>query len=270
MAYTGLEGVHTRIARERLYHKGIPIPTKEMPREIFLSHLKQQERRNLVELLKRINSAKSRTRGEAEYGVLAVGTTTYDDEYWNGLKEYLKERKDTKHAKYIAHRGEDIDLILTPVNSRNITYKGTCSWSSFIEVVRENGKTLGDKVILEGDGRKNGTHYLSIPEEFQKKYKKSIIRMKSKAYGNDSMIVKYKGCRSFHLDFNDIVLDEKLKQERVENAPFCFLTTNYDISDLELAVLWGEKTGTFTNLTPDAVGWSEVEALKKKLKIAKP
>src|SRR3989344_894835 len=104
-----MDGLQIRQERERLYESFIPIEVKnEIPMEKYLRRLNGPERQNISHLFQSFDILFRATQGLM---VLAVGTTTFSEEYWVGLEKYL-QKHDPSKLGYVNRRGEDIDIIL--------------------------------------------------------------------------------------------------------------------------------------------------------------
>lgn len=98
-----------RPENQSLYDKGIAIPSLELPRSTFLRSISGAERAALKDLFCSVLG--SRFLIYNEIVVLAVGTTTFPESYWNGLQKYLAAHDPFK-LPFVERRGEDIDLLL--------------------------------------------------------------------------------------------------------------------------------------------------------------
>ncbi|MBS3154926.1 hypothetical protein J4404_00320 [Candidatus Woesearchaeota archaeon] len=255
--------IEEKTFRSRMYNKGVILQSNEMQRSDYLPKLSSSERHNLVRLMKNIRTIQSRKVESINYSLLAVGTTTYPDEYWHNLEKYLEEQKDTKLQKYAQNKGQDIDLIIC-----DEWLYDSCRMLEFMNLLEKNQEKFEAKFRVETNGTEFGTSYLNVPKEHQKEIGNSVIRVKSKNYCGDSFILNYENSRSFHLSFETLYATEvKIRMERTDtNIPFSVLLRDSDIKDLELAILWGERTGIYENLTPNIVEFWETRRLIENLK----
>lgn len=84
--------------RGHQYYFGTSIQTKELPRENFLARLHTDEKGALTTFLKRL-SHRDFEESFPIGGLLAVGSSTYSDEYYSNLESFFLDngltRKDT-------------------------------------------------------------------------------------------------------------------------------------------------------------------------------
>jgi hypothetical protein len=63
----------------------------------------------------------------------------------------------------------------------------------------------------------------------------------------NSFRISFSDSRSFHFYFEPENLNLKIREERINNYPFCQILRRHNIKDLESAIKNGEETGVFEN-----------------------
>lgn len=206
------------------YEDMLPKSENQIPIENYLISLKHDERHFLADLFRTILY-----NGEKyflEVAALAVGTTTYKGDYWNGLKRYL-EKNDPEKLSYVDRRGEDIDIKFCHDQFWDLSPEA-------FEVGLRRIKNLLDKNKIEysfSEKKENGTKYFQVPEDYQSKYGK-IRRHKPYNY-EDNFIIKNPKGRNVHLFFGKFLADIELKIEHLNNNLFCLLFRDNRYRDLE-------------------------------------
>jgi hypothetical protein len=220
------------LGRLKLLAKGIPIETSEISREEFLKRLSKAERQNLFFIIDSINA--TMRRPYLNMAVLGVGTVTYDNEYWEGLKKYLMQNDPAK-MHFVERRGEDIDLVLLSENEdmSNFAYEEV----KIIPRIRGIFKLREIKYDYSLSRTEFGPGYLTVPQEFREKEGQSVIRHKRIEYANGNFVVHLPESRPFHFYFDFLYCAiYKINQERAANMPFSVLMRYNDLNDLEKAI----------------------------------
>ncbi|MEK6850380.1 MAG: hypothetical protein AABX85_02295 [Nanoarchaeota archaeon] len=210
--------------RQKIYEQGRVIPSYEIKKIKFISSLSKLERNVLGELSKLIFADNLNRIGS--FALFAVGTTTYPQSYWNGLRKYLEE-KDPSKLYFVERRGEDIDLQV-------------CSEDCMLgKIVMEQALLLLPKILKDGKIKfqveeyksHSGTGYIHSSES------RGVIRHKQIEYGSTKFRIESQSSRPFHLFFDPLhCVDHKLNIERVHARPFSLLFRHGAYWDLEDAI----------------------------------
>ena len=191
----------------RRYFRGEDIVTREVPVAQFLRNISTEERHGLVHLFRDVFQ---RVKRSCCWSLMAVGTTTYGDDYWQGLSKYLEDEPSLQD--YASRRGEDIDLILMPSMER---------MRDDIKLAQRDLDQSGLDWKLS-DQRDNGARYMSIPEEHQEEYGAKVLRRKEVQHCQN-FVINIPGCRPFHLEFTHHLDHDKLQFERTQGGVFSLL-----------------------------------------------
>lgn len=231
-----MEDTQKLLERERLYESVCPIKTEnEVPVEEYLRRLSKVERQNISHLFQNFDTL---FRATMSLMALAVGTTTFSEEYWTGLSKYLQEHDPSK-LEYVDRKGEDIDIIIC---NDNIWEPAPKSFLEWIDFTRKDLDRAGIDYIFE-DGEKDcGTSYITVPVNYQVKEGQGVIRDKIRDY-SDSFRILYPNSRVIHLSFCDMVGEMKLKLERIRDNHFSLLfrhSNRYSLRNL-IRKVDGEK-----------------------------
>lgn len=218
--------------RRILYEKGVVLETHELSRETYLRGISLDERNALVYLFgvlfEDLNSGRL-----APYGLLAVGTATYQYSYWSGLESFLRRNNGQDKLGYVRRQGEDLDIILcVDLPSNNIR---TLHIPKIVSSVKKDLASAADNgrltFVHSVDKRQDGAIYLTMFELSDEAETTPVRARRHKRidYKGDNFRIKFKGCRDIHLSFDDLNIDEKLKSERVEDYEFSLLSRHNDM-----------------------------------------
>jgi len=206
------------------------IETNEVNRESFLRSISRNERNALVYVLDSLKIFKEATY----FSAFAVGTTTYPDSYWHGLKTYLQSKECKELLSFAEKKGEDIDIQLCydQFTSQNWRLPFVDEWPKFVNRDLKKAKIK----FVKSRTRLNGTAYNDFP--LKTRNGREVIRRKTKDYDSSNFKISIEGIRPIHLFF-DLTYDtmHKLFSERVNGDNFSLLLRHGNISDLaELVV----------------------------------
>ena len=88
---------HEGFLREYLFNFGHPISTQEMRREFYLKNrLSEAERKNLLDVMGIMENAALKNKLCYAYAVLAIGSSTYPDEFYQDLEKSLSSNNLTR------------------------------------------------------------------------------------------------------------------------------------------------------------------------------
>jgi hypothetical protein len=311
-------GNEEHLLRMGLYDLGYKIPTNEMTREFyFKNRTSKEEREKLFEILKVLHTTVFDKHSPGinkhpgaylfNFGVIAVGTSTYPDEYFSGLEQYVsdnhiskedyivekaeaamhnwqlrecntyedylkwcknpgieedkeifpmskEEFEDIKSKEEIPYtikkklkdilerKGEDLDFVIAGENEiwgRDYSLTKLRDLRKvFMETITERGYSA-----KEEEDCLWGVSYLRNPKTGE------IIRYKTiqSQEHEGSCRISFEGLRSLHFYFGRSSLNSQIREERIENSPFCQIVRNCSVRDLEAAINNGEETGVFEN-----------------------
>ncbi len=216
----------------RMYESSTPMGSSELNREKYLSSLPRKDRDNLYFLVNEIFP--DRLCRSGSFALFAVGTTTYGEDYWSGLANYLKD-KDPKKLEFVQRHGEDIDL---QICSEDEMFRESTIHSAF-EVIQRvlNKNNLNFKV--EDDKSECGTEYIHFRKDQGDISSPLIVeRYKRIEYGSRKIKVDIPNSRPFHIFFdNSLSVENKLKVERThDDHPFSLLFRHNNYSDFRQSV----------------------------------
>jgi len=214
-------------------------PTNEVPLENWLaSSLKSDERKRLNELIKEIYLKREFSKYNFSYMLLAVGSTTFPERAWSGLKRFL-EVHDKSKLKYWKNHGEDIDLLFVPEDMHISGDKESSAERQYNQIKRIADILTATRINFKiRTGREDGKTYLTVPEKERKKHKEqAVLRLNKLRYDGNYLTITLPNSRPFHLgfDFSNQYGDLRLKNERVNGYPFSLLfrhNTYYSLLDL--------------------------------------
>lgn len=160
-------------------------------------------------------------------------------------EEIFNQRKEKNQVPYLTkkkigdifdRKGEDLDFIICP---EVYCSSKTFNWinSAFFEIIKEanyNIKSEFDCLY--------GVNYFIHPEG-------KLIRYKSIESGTheSSFRISFDDSRSLHFYFDSHIMNLKIREERIENFPFCQILRRRNTDDLEAAIKNGEKNNIFEN-----------------------
>lgn len=149
--------------RIRKYERGDHSCPHELHPVDYMSRLSNQEKSNFYDLF--YVALRDNAFRYSDKALLAVGTTTYDDDYWNSLREYFAEHDPTK-LPIVERRGEDIDLILLSDNGYYAEMEAhDPKWlKKYLDEAGINYEYTGWR-----DGNESGTGYLTIALNLESK-----------------------------------------------------------------------------------------------------
>jgi len=210
-----------REERQRTYERVVPIDVhNEVQTDEYLRRLSAHERSNLSALFYDLETL---FRGSAGLMALAVGTTTYPEQYWTNLRTYLQE-KDPSKLGFVERKGEDIDIILCPDTYQEPAQEIFLEWLKFTRKDLDKAKI---NYLFENGERDCGTNYLSVPTSYLEQEGQGVIRHKMREY-SDSFRISYPHSREIHLGFCSMLGELKLKRERIEDNHFSLLFRHSD------------------------------------------
>lgn len=203
--------------RTEMYESYVPVEVQnEIPRIEYLKRLAPHERVNLANMFMSFDRL---VRVMPGLTALVVGSTTFDETYWEGLRQYL-EANDPSKIGYADRRGEDIDIILC---SDSYYELGDWSLTECMQLAMRDLREAGINWHFEEDARENGTSYLTVPEEYRQQQGESVIRHKRISYLADTLVITFPEGRNVHLSFTRMLAELKLKHERINDFPFSLL-----------------------------------------------
>ncbi|MBX4211831.1 hypothetical protein KW787_00035 [Candidatus Pacearchaeota archaeon] len=223
-------------ARRKLYEKGFSIPTAEMSREVYLRSLSANEREALIHLSSQVfESIYTNTIG---IGLLAIGTTTYPNDYWADLEKTLALHDPSK-LSFVQRRGEDIDLMIFEDHFSH-NPEMILEWPDFI---KQDLEEKGVPYVFNKDKKENGTGYLVVPTNI-KKVKRKVFRRKLVDYGLPNFVIQLPQSRKIHLCIESCLSGNyKIDEERIQANPFSLLFRHSEYWDLKAAAQRVSKQG---------------------------
>lgn len=146
--------------------------------------------------------------------VTAIGSTTYDDSYWEELGS-IKNMQE-KITKRVENKGNDIDLMLTS------TYRldHDLNWLSWL--IKDLLSKYNVRYDFNEDKKEDGTTYLLVPKSHQDQYG-TLFEWKVINYWCPNFIIHFPEGRPIHLVLDKNYGEYTLKREYLEWRPHSIL-----------------------------------------------
>ncbi|MGV8162466.1 MAG: hypothetical protein ACP5N2_04010 [Candidatus Nanoarchaeia archaeon] len=253
---------------------GIYPRSHELPRRDYLPRLTEIEQNNLCDLLDYIFY---KTARKISFGVLAVGTITYSDEYWKSLEllanlpnatyeeievnysdqKETRQKKTFNMKKVLKDKGADIDIKLCQI------LDFTDSDKDYVKPLRDaaiqfaNEKNIKFKQYTKRQSIVGTKYYTEPPLAYLKENEPVVVqRHKVKSvYNRDSISLKFHKGRAIHIYFDILSMFAKLAEERSEGYEFSTITMNHNAFELREVIAHGRKTGIYEH--PVLIPWQD-------------
>jgi hypothetical protein len=224
--------------REQQHRKGEPFETRELSRAVYLQRLSPNERHALGIFFDNLHYFRRYGMG-AGFTAFAIGTTTYENEYWEGLEKYLAKH-DPRKLHFAKRRGQDIDVKLCTESPYE--YRDPKLW---VKSMTEDLQKLGVPFRFEEEKSNGGTSYLNSPYEYREG---KVMRKKLPDYASPKFIVKFPVCRALHVCFEkSLSAETKLAEERINGHSFSILFRSCDIGGLFEAIDQADSSPSLFN-----------------------
>lgn len=147
-----------------------------------------------------------------------------------------------KVVDILKRKGEDLDFLFCPENpiDRCGYFRSQIDDFRFLlfDVLKDKNYTIKDELDYL-----DGVDYFVNPETGKILRYKMIISPEKAG----SCRVSFSDSRSFHFYFGTTNLNLKIRDEQINNSPFCRIIRSGEVKDLEATIKNGEETGVFEN-----------------------
>jgi hypothetical protein len=219
--------------RERLYERGYPIQTAEVPRAEYLGRLSVEDHSNILAVMHAIRDACKR-RIIYQPAVFAVGTTTYSEDYWSEIRALAEKSANPTLVEIAQRRGEDIDLLF----ANDMYTEGEKNPHPYVT----KGLRKANIRYRTMEAAPFGVCYFEIPQGEEK------VRVRTKGVQYETTVfARFPTGRPIHIYFSVKLGELCMKDLRVQNLPFSTLTRHGDVWELERIIKQGNQTGDFND-----------------------